>query len=86
MIMGDFSRTAINTSLNTGTVVGICCSIHQHGLSAKYIPSFSWGPGHTYDAAKAVADAAAWKSLKNQQLSELEKQLILQVFHHTVAG
>lgn len=84
-IMGDHSRTAINTSLNTGTVVGICCSIHQAGLSAKYIPSFSWGPGQTYDAGRAVADAATWKSLKNQQLSELEKQLILNAFNHNVA-
>ncbi len=84
-IMGDHSRTAINTSLNTGTVVGICCSIHQPGLSSKYVPSFSWGPGHTYDAAKAVADAAAWKLLKNQQLSDEEKQLILNAFNHNAA-
>ncbi|MCU0334142.1 MAG: sugar-1-phosphate guanyl transferase [Chitinophagaceae bacterium] len=84
-IMGDHSRTAINTSLNTGTVVGICCSIHQPGLSSKYIPSFAWGPGQTYHASKAVADAAAWKALKNEQLSEQEKQLILNAFNHNTA-
>ena len=27
LIMGDFSRTAINTSLNTGTVIGVSCNV-----------------------------------------------------------
>ena len=43
VIMGDYSRTAINTSINTGTIIGICCNIFGEGLTPKYIEDFSWG-------------------------------------------
>ena len=43
MIMGDYSRTAINTSVNTGTVIGACCNVFGEGLTPKFIPDFSWG-------------------------------------------
>jgi UDP-N-acetylglucosamine diphosphorylase/glucosamine-1-phosphate N-acetyltransferase len=42
-IMGDHSKTAINTQLNTGTVVGVSCNIFGEGFPPKFIPSFSWG-------------------------------------------
>jgi UDP-N-acetylglucosamine diphosphorylase / glucose-1-phosphate thymidylyltransferase / UDP-N-acetylgalactosamine diphosphorylase / glucosamine-1-phosphate N-acetyltransferase / galactosamine-1-phosphate N-acetyltransferase len=45
LLMGDYSRSAINTSFNTGTVVGVCCNVFGDGLTPKYIPSFSWGVG-----------------------------------------
>ena len=41
VMMGDYSRTAINTSINTGTVIGVCCNVFGEGLTPKYIPSFS---------------------------------------------
>lgn len=43
LLMGDYSRCSINTSFNTGTVVGVCCNIFGESLTPKYIPSFSWG-------------------------------------------
>jgi UDP-N-acetylglucosamine diphosphorylase/glucosamine-1-phosphate N-acetyltransferase len=43
LIMGDHSKTAINTMFNTGTVVGINCNIFGAGFPPKFIPSFSWG-------------------------------------------
>lgn len=42
-IFGDFSKTAINTQLNTATVVGICASIFDIGISPGHIKSFSFG-------------------------------------------
>jgi UDP-N-acetylglucosamine diphosphorylase/glucosamine-1-phosphate N-acetyltransferase len=41
--IGDHSKTAIGTRLNTGTVVGIFCSVFADGFPPKSIPSFSWG-------------------------------------------
>jgi UDP-N-acetylglucosamine diphosphorylase/glucosamine-1-phosphate N-acetyltransferase len=32
LLMGDYSRSAINTSFNTGTVTGVCCNIFGEGL------------------------------------------------------
>jgi cell division protein FtsW (lipid II flippase) len=42
LIMGDYSKTGINTMLNTETVVGICSNIFGAGFPSKHIPSFSW--------------------------------------------
>ncbi|MDZ7773278.1 MAG: GlmU family protein [Balneolaceae bacterium] len=41
-VMGDHSKTAINTQLNTGTVCGVCCNIFSSDFPPKLIPSFSW--------------------------------------------
>jgi UDP-N-acetylglucosamine diphosphorylase/glucosamine-1-phosphate N-acetyltransferase len=41
-IMGDHSKTSINTMLNTGTVCGVSCNIFSSGFPPKFIPSFSW--------------------------------------------
>src|ERR1700758_2168368 len=43
LIMGDHSKTGINTMLNTGTVVGVNANIFGGGFPATHIPSFSWG-------------------------------------------
>jgi UDP-N-acetylglucosamine diphosphorylase/glucosamine-1-phosphate N-acetyltransferase len=43
LIMGDHSKTAIQTPLNTATVVGVGCSIFSTGFPRTFIPSFSRG-------------------------------------------
>jgi UDP-N-acetylglucosamine diphosphorylase/glucosamine-1-phosphate N-acetyltransferase len=62
VFIGDYSRSAINTSFNTGTVVGVSCNVFGNGLSPKHIPSFSWGvEGEKYEYDKAIRDIANWK-------------------------
>lgn len=43
LIMGDHSKSSINSMFNTGTVVGVCANIFDGGFPAKHVPSFSWG-------------------------------------------
>lgn len=43
LIMGDHSKSAINTQFNTGTVVGVSSNIFLPGFPPKLIDSFSWG-------------------------------------------
>ncbi len=43
LIMGDHSKTAINTQLNTGTVIGIAANIFKSGFPPNLIENFSWG-------------------------------------------
>jgi UDP-N-acetylglucosamine diphosphorylase/glucosamine-1-phosphate N-acetyltransferase len=38
--IGDHSKTAINTSLNTGSIIGFCSNIHLTGLTPKFIGSY----------------------------------------------
>lgn len=82
VIMGDYSRTAINTSLNTGTVTGICSNIFDDGLLPKHIPGFSWGGRSTekYRFDKALEDIANWKKMKHHTLDDAEKEVLKYIF------
>lgn len=84
LLMGDHSKAAINTSFNTGAVVGVCCNVFGSGLSPVHIPSFSWGMqgGARYQLPKAFTDIAAWKKLKGGSLSEAEKKQLKHIFDH----
>ncbi|MEO6000958.1 MAG: putative sugar nucleotidyl transferase [Chitinophagaceae bacterium] len=82
LLMGDYSRSAINTSFNTGTVTGICCNIFGEGLKGPVIPSFSWcGPETTrYKFDNAVRDIDNWKKLKKQSIQEEEIKKLRLIF------
>ncbi len=78
VMMGDYSRTAVNTSINTGTVIGVCCNVFGNGLTPKYIPSFSWGSEGVkrYEIDKIFPDIEDWKKLKGETMSENEKSIL----------
>ncbi len=82
VMMGDYSRTAINTSINTGTVIGACCNVFGNGLTPKYIPSFSWGSEgvNRYRFDKALSDIDGWKKLKGAEISADEKLILQYIF------
>jgi UDP-N-acetylglucosamine diphosphorylase/glucosamine-1-phosphate N-acetyltransferase len=84
VIMGDYSRTAINTSINTGTIVGVSSHVFGNGLTPKYIPSFSWGSDgvERYNFEKALSNIRNWKALKKQTVSDGEKLILKHIFDH----
>ncbi len=71
LIMGDYSRCAINTSFNTGTVVGVSCNIFGDSFPPKYIEDFTWG-NEKYIFEKAISDINNWKKLKGREITEEE--------------
>ncbi|HET9056936.1 MAG TPA: putative sugar nucleotidyl transferase [Chitinophagaceae bacterium] len=84
LIMGDYSRSAINTSFNTGTIAGICCNIFGEGLMPKFIPDFCWGSkeNKNYDLNKAFSDIHNWKQLKKHSLTEAERIILRHIYQH----
>jgi UDP-N-acetylglucosamine diphosphorylase/glucosamine-1-phosphate N-acetyltransferase len=82
VIMGDYSRTAINTSINTGSVIGVCSNVFGLGLLPKFIPDFGWGsdPEGRYELEKAIADIANWKKMKNKTIGQQETQVLKHIF------
>jgi len=80
LLMGDYSRAAINTAFNTGTVVGVCCSVFGEAPPPKYVPNFSWGSHHRYEWDKALRDIDNWKKLKNQSLTDTEILTLKHIF------
>lgn len=81
LLMGDYSRTGINTSFNTGTTVGICCNIFGNAYPPKYVANFSWGD-EQYQLEKALLDIDNWKKLKGETISENEKNILTSLFNN----
>jgi UDP-N-acetylglucosamine diphosphorylase / glucose-1-phosphate thymidylyltransferase / UDP-N-acetylgalactosamine diphosphorylase / glucosamine-1-phosphate N-acetyltransferase / galactosamine-1-phosphate N-acetyltransferase len=84
LMMGDYSRAAINTSFNTGSVAGVSSNVFGAGLTPKYIPNFAWGSDgvERYRFEKALSDIQNWKSLKGHIISENEKSILKYIFEH----
>ena len=81
VMMGDHTRTAINTSLNSGSVIGICSNIVKHGFPPKYIADFTWDvdTGEIYREEKLLEDVHNWMKMKGEKLDEKNKNLLLQL-------
>jgi UDP-N-acetylglucosamine diphosphorylase / glucose-1-phosphate thymidylyltransferase / UDP-N-acetylgalactosamine diphosphorylase / glucosamine-1-phosphate N-acetyltransferase / galactosamine-1-phosphate N-acetyltransferase len=81
LFMGDYSRSAIQTAFNTGTVVGVSCHVFGNGLTPAYLPSFTWGmQGTRYDFDKAVRHISKWKKLKGKELEPDEITNLKNIF------
>lgn len=78
LIMGDYSRTAINTSFNTGSMVGVCCNIFGQ-QPERFIKNFSWGT-EAYIFEKALADIENWKNMKGKGLTAEETTILKNIY------
>ncbi len=81
LLMGDYSRAAINSSFNTGSVVGVCCNVFGTAPE-KFINNFSWGI-EQYIFEKAIADIDNWKQMKGANISEAEVELLKKIYKNT---
>jgi len=72
-IMGDHSKTAINTMLNTGTICGVSSNIFNTGFPPKLIKSFRWNSDNgevTYTFAKAVETMGIMMARRNVEITD----------------
>jgi len=77
-IIGDHSKTGINSTINTGTVIGIGCSLFGADLLKNHIPSFNIGTGSKiveYLLEEFLETAVLVKKRRNLKFSESEKEL-----------
>ena len=85
MLVGDYSRFAIQSSINTGSYIGVSANIFGNGLLPKHIPNFTWGVIPGYQLDKAIEDIHNWKKLKGFAITEAEKQVLKHLYqlnHH----
>lgn len=83
LIMGDHSKTGINTMLNTGTVVGVSSNIYGGDFPPKFIPSFSWGSANgfvDFNFNKAIEVAERMMERRKKQLSDADKSILNHIF------
>ncbi|WP_276389919.1 GlmU family protein [Eudoraea chungangensis] len=86
LMMGDHSKTAINTMFNTGTVIGVNSNIYVPGFPRNFIPSFSWGGASgfsTYLPKKAFEAARVMMARRGVEFDEIEAGILNHVFELT---
>ena len=78
-IVGDHTKTAIGTRLNTGSYVGFNCMIATAGITPKFVPSFTFltdkGP-ERFEIDKAIEVAQQMFARRNRRWTEIEEQLM----------
>ncbi len=77
LIMGDHSKTGINTMLNTGTTVGVAANIFGGNFPPKFVPSFSWGgfDKTTFDLGKSFEVAEKVMSRRSVEFTDQDKAI-----------
>lgn len=82
LVMGDHSKTSINTMINTGTTVGVCANLFGSGFPDKFVPSFSWGfnPSKEFQLAKAFEVADRMMSRRGFSCDETEQRILSKIF------
>lgn len=82
-VLGDHTKTAINTQLNTGTICGVSCNIFSNDFPPKFIPSFSWVGSNviqTYRLDKAFDAMEAMMARRDVELTENYRQMMESIF------
>lgn len=86
LMMGDHSKSGINTMFNTGTVVGVSANIFGSGFPRNFVPSFSWGGASgftTYITKKAFETAKIVMSRRHVEFTEQDAAIMEHIFEET---
>ncbi len=83
LIMGDHSKTAINTQLNTGTIVGVAANIFKSGFPPNLIESFSWGgmkADEKFKLEKAFEVAELAMARRKVPFTEVDRNMLKYIY------
>ena len=86
LFMGEHAKCGINTMFNTGVTVGVMANVFGAGFTPKFIPSFAWGgiqKTDKYDFEKAIAAARTAMARRDREISQLEIELLKQIYDAT---
>jgi UDP-N-acetylglucosamine diphosphorylase/glucosamine-1-phosphate N-acetyltransferase len=84
VFMGDFVRTAVNTTINSGSIFGSFSNVfNKSALTPKYIPPFAWSheASGKYDLDKLMTELNKWMKMKGQSPSEELKTTIINLYN-----
>ncbi len=87
LIMGDHSKSGINTMFNTGTVVGVGTNIYGPGYPRNFVPSFSWGGASgftTYKFSKMLEVAEEVMTRRNVEFTDVDRAILEHIYQETI--
>ena len=84
-IIGDHTKTGIQTMLNTGTMVGISSNLYGAGYHNKKINSYSWEDASnkeviSYEIEKAISTARTSMGRRNVNMTEAYEKMMRYVY------
>tara|TARA_Y100000768_G_scaffold377958_1_gene351798 strand:+ start:326 stop:1504 length:1179 start_codon:yes stop_codon:yes gene_type:complete len=79
-IIGDFTRTAIGTKLNTGTYIGVGSNLFDDGFQDKFIPSFSWGKNDRIGLNRFIKSIDKAMNRRNCKMPDTLKNRIIAIY------
>lgn len=82
-LIGDHSKTAIGTRLNSGSVIGVMCTIAVAGFPPKFIDNFTWLLEQTKERvilSKALSVMEHVKSRRQQPVFTGEESIITKLY------
>lgn len=88
-LIGDHVKTAINTQLNTGTVIGVGTNVFGAGFPPKTIGAFRWGGAggfEIYDFEKFRATAELVMARRDRRLTPATLQLMKKLHQEAIGG
>ncbi|RZA00261.1 MAG: glucose-1-phosphate thymidylyltransferase [Sphingobacteriaceae bacterium] len=86
LIMGDHSKSGINTMFNTGTVVGVSANVFGGGYPNNFVADFAWGGAQefgTYSLQKMFETAEKVYIRRDRVFDQSEKDILKKVFELT---
>jgi UDP-N-acetylglucosamine diphosphorylase/glucosamine-1-phosphate N-acetyltransferase len=88
-LIGDHTKTAIHTRLNTGSVIGVACNVLGASFPPKAVPSFCWGGDRgwaEYRLDKAIAVARIVLERRDARLGDEGANLLVALHSATEAA
>jgi UDP-N-acetylglucosamine diphosphorylase/glucosamine-1-phosphate N-acetyltransferase len=83
LVCGDHSKIAINTRINTGSVIGFNANVFITGYPPKFVPSFTWKMEpelEVYDLDRALETAGIMMDRRDVELTEAGSELFRVLF------
>jgi UDP-N-acetylglucosamine diphosphorylase / glucose-1-phosphate thymidylyltransferase / UDP-N-acetylgalactosamine diphosphorylase / glucosamine-1-phosphate N-acetyltransferase / galactosamine-1-phosphate N-acetyltransferase len=84
-IIGDFVKTSIGTTLNTGSTIHIGSTLFNAGFHDKYIPPFSWGSPQNYECHainKLLETSELMMKRRDIPFTDNAKKLLIHTFNN----
>ena len=83
-LVGDYTRIAIGTAINTGTYIGFGSNIFNHDITKKYISSFSWGNNERVNLNQFLETVSKMKIRRNKNISDEAQQFSSDLYNNFI--
>jgi UDP-N-acetylglucosamine diphosphorylase/glucosamine-1-phosphate N-acetyltransferase len=82
LFMGDHTKVAIQTTFNTGTIIGVGATVFGSGFQRNFVASFTWG-GKRHNVNQIIEIAERMYARRGKEFDKTEADILRNVFKLT---